>query len=67
MRLQANKREESPSRLLEQLQRIHQQTVHTADGQNIHGLADMTPAQKSLFTVLELPAPTPADFSLPTL
>jgi transposase len=66
MRLKANKREESPSRLLEQLQRIHQQTVHTADGQTIHGLTDMTPAQKSLFTALELPAPTPADLSLPT-
>src|SRR5438105_10086326 len=30
MRLKANHREESPSRLLEQLQRIHQQTVRTA-------------------------------------
>ena len=67
MRLKANQREESPSRLLEQLRRIHQQTVRTTDGQTVHGLTDMTPAQKSLFTALELPPPTPADLSKPDL
>jgi transposase len=67
MRLKANQREESPSRLLEQLRRIHQQTVRTTDGQTVHGLTDMTPAQKSLFTALELPPPTPADLSQPNL
>jgi hypothetical protein len=67
MRLKANQREESPSRLLEQLRRIHQQTVRTADGQTVHGLTDMTPAHKSLFTALELPPPTPADLSQPDL
>ena len=67
MRLKANQREESPSRLLEQLRRIHQQTVRTTDGQTVHGLTDMTPAQKSLFTALELPIPTPADLSQPDL
>lgn len=63
MRLKANQREESPSRLIEQLQRIQQQTVKTADGQTLHGLTDITPAQKSLFAALHLPAPTPADLS----
>ena len=32
MRLKANARAESPTRLREQLQRVHQQTVRTADG-----------------------------------
>ena len=67
MRLKVNHREESPSRLLEQLQRIHQQTVRTADGQTLHGLTELTPAQRSLFTALQLPAPTPADLSKPIL
>ena len=67
MRLKANARAESPSRLLEQLQRVHQQTVRTADGQVLHGLTEMTPAQKSLFTVLQLPIPTPAELSKPVL
>jgi transposase len=67
MRLKANARAESPTRLLEQLQRVHQQTVRTADGQVLHGLTEMTPAQKSLFTVLQLPIPTPAELSQPVL
>ena len=67
MRLKANGRDESPTRLLQQLQRIHQQTVRTADGQALHGLTEMTPAQKSLFTALQLPIPTPAALSLPVL
>jgi transposase len=67
MRLKAKQREESPSRLIEQLQRIQQQTVKTTDGQTLHGLTDITPAQKSLFAALHLPAPTPADLSKPLL
>lgn len=67
MRLKANDREESPTRLLQQLQRIHQQTVRTSDGQALHGLTEMTPAQKSLFTALQLPIPTPAELSQPVL
>ena len=67
MRLKANDREESPTRLLQQLQRIHQQTVRTSDGQALHGLTEMTPAQKSLFTALQLPIPTPAALSQPVL
>jgi transposase len=67
MRLKAHDRHESPTRLLQQLQRIHQQTVCTADGQSLHGLTEMTPAQKSLFTALDLPIPTPAELSQPVL
>ena len=67
MRLKANDREESPTHMLQQLQRIHQQTVRTADGKALHGLTDMTPAQKSLFTALQLPIPTPAELSQPVL
>jgi transposase len=67
MRLKANDREESPTRLLAQLQRIHQQTVRTVDGHTVHGLTEMSPTQKSLFTALQLPIPTPAELSPPVL
>jgi len=67
MRLKANDREESPTRLLAQLQRIHQQTVRTVDGHTVHGLTEMSPMQKSLFTALQLPIPTPAELSPPVL
>ena len=67
MRLKANTLAESPSRLLEQLQRVHQQTVRTANGQVLHWLTEMTPTQKSLFAVLQLPIPTPAELSQPVL
>jgi transposase len=67
MRLKAGNREESPTRLLQQLQGIQQQTVRTADGQALHGLTEMAPAQQSLFTVLQLPIPTPAELSQPVL
>jgi transposase len=67
MRLTANNREESPSRLLEQLRRIHQQTVQTVDGQTLHGLTEVTSAQKSLFAALQLPTPMPTDLLKPTL
>ena len=45
MRLTAAKRSESPATLLEQLKRIHQQTVQTTDGKTLTGLTEMTPAQ----------------------
>ena len=67
MRLKANNRDESPSRLLEQLRRIHQQTVKAIDGQTLHGLTEVTSAQKSLFAALQLPTPTPADLVKPVL
>ena len=67
MRLAAAHRSESPTTLLEQLRRIHQQTVQTADGASLTGLTEMTPAQKSLFAALELTPPTPADLAKPVL
>ena len=67
MRLKAAKRSESPSTLLEQLKRIHQQTVETSGGQTLTGLTEITPAQKSLFAALDLTPPTPSDLAKPVL
>ena len=67
MRLKASRREESPTRLLEQLRRIHQQTVQTADGQKLSGLTEIAILQKSLFAALDLPQPTPTDLAKPHL
>jgi len=67
MRLKAANRSESPSTLLEQLKRIHQQTVQTSDGKRLTGLTEMTPVQKSLFAALELTPPTPSDLVKPAL
>ena len=61
MRLKASGREESPTRLLELLRRVQQQTVQTADGQTLSGLTELVPAQKSLFAALNLPLPAPAN------
>ena len=67
MRLAGAKRSESPATLLEQLKRIHQQTVQTTDGRTLSGLTEMTPAQKSLFAALELALPTPENLTKPVL
>ena len=67
MRLKAAKRSESPTTLLEQLKRIHQQTVVTAEGNAITGLTEITAQQKSLFAALELTLPTPSDLAKPAL
>ena len=67
MRLQKAKRSESPSTLLAQLKRIHQQTVETGEGQTLTGLTEITPAQKSLFAALDLTPPTPSDLAKPVL
>jgi|688.fasta_scaffold118072_3 transposase len=67
MRLKASQREESPSRLLEQLRRIHQQTVQTADGQTLTGLTEMGALQKALFKSINIPTPTPANLAKPRL
>ena len=67
MRLTAAKRSESPTALLEQLRRIHQQTVQTTDGRTLTGLTEMTPTQKSLFAALDLPLPTPENLIKPDL
>ena len=44
MRLKAAKRSESPTTLLAQLKRIHQQTAMTGDGKTLTGLTEITPA-----------------------
>ena len=67
MRLKAAKRSESPTMLLEQLKRIHQQTVETSAGTTLTGLTEITPAQKSLFAALNLAPPTPSDLAKPVL
>ena len=67
MRLKAAKRSESPTALLEQLKRIHQQTAVTADGKTLCGLTQITAQQKSLFAALELSLPTPSDLEKPVL
>lgn len=67
MRLQKAKRSESPSTLLEQLKRIHQQSVETSEGTTLTGLTEITPAQKSLFAALDLTPPTPSDLAKPVL
>ena len=67
MRLKAARRSESPSTLLEQLKRIHQQTVETSEGATLTGLTEITPAQKSLFAALDLAPPTPSDLTKPVL
>ncbi len=67
MRLKAAQRPESPTTLLEQLKRIHQQTAVTAEGKTLTGLTEITALQKSLFAALELTAPTPSDLLKPVL
>ena len=67
MRLKAARRSESPSTLLEQLKRSHQQTVETSEGATLTGLTEITPAQKSLFAALDLAPPTPSDLTKPVL
>ena len=67
MRLKAAKRSESPTTLLEQLKRIHQQSVETSEGKTLTGLTEITSAQKSLFAALELTPPTPSDLAKPVL
>jgi len=67
MRLRAAGREGSPTRWLEQLRVIHQQTVQSVEGETAHGLTEITPAQKALFADLSLPTPTPTDLPAPVL
>ena len=54
MRLKASKREESPTRLLEQLRRIQHQTAKAQDGRKISGLTEISATQKSLLSALKL-------------
>ena len=67
MRLKASKREESPTRLLEQLRRIQHQTVKAQDGRKISGLTEINAEQKSLLSALKLAVPTPGVMQNPHL
>ena len=58
MRLKASKREESPTRLLEQLRRIQHQTAKAQDGRKISGLTEINAMQKSLLLALKITTPT---------
>ena len=67
MRLKASKREESPTRLLEQLRRIQHQTAKAQDGRKISGLTEINAMQKSLLLALKITAPTPGAMQNPHL
>ena len=67
MRLKASKREESPTRLLEQLRRIQHQTAKAQDGRKISGLTEINAVQKSLLLALKITAPTPGAMQNPYL
>jgi transposase len=67
MRLKANKREESPSRLLEQLRRIQHQTIQAKDGRRISGITQINDMQKDLLAALKLPTPNPQAIQNPLL
>lgn len=67
MRLKAAQRPESPTTLLEQLKRIHQQTAVTPEGKTLTGLTEITSLQKSLFAALNLTPPIPSDLVKPVL
>ena len=67
MRLKVARRSESPTLLLEQLKRIHQQTIETSEGKTLTGLTEISPAQKSLFAAQELTPPTSSDLAKPVL
>ena len=67
MRLKASKREESPTRLLEQLRRIQHQTAKAQDGRKISGLTEINAVQKSLLLALKITAPTPGAMQNPHL
>ena len=65
MRLKAARRGESPMRLLEQLARIHLQTVQAPDGQLLSGLTELKPAQRELFAAIGAGVPTAAQMHPP--
>ena len=67
MRLKAADRPESPRTLLDQLRRIHQQTVEIGVQKTVTGLTAITPIQHSLFEALHLIPPTPSDLAKPVL
>lgn len=62
MRLKKASREESPTRLLQTLQRIQQQAASTADGQVVRGVTKLAQEQKDLFAAIGVPTPKAQEF-----
>ncbi len=62
MRLKKASREESPTRLLQALQRIQQQAASTADGQVVRGVTKLAQEQKDLFAAIGVPTPKAQEF-----
>jgi transposase len=62
MRLKQAKRQESPTRLLEQLKRVQQQAAATADGQVVRGVTKLAGEQRELFAAIGVPAPKAQEF-----
>ena len=65
MRLRANRRDESPATLLEQLKRVQRQTARTADEHELRGLTELGSVQKDLFAALGVAVQTPAEIVTP--
>ncbi|MGQ0708558.1 MAG: IS1634 family transposase [Rhodoferax sp.] len=62
MRLKKASREESPTRLLQALQRVQQQAASTTDGQVVRGVTKLAPEQKDLFAAIGVPTPKAQEF-----
>jgi Transposase DDE domain len=63
MRLKASRREESPTRLLEQLRRVQRQTARTTEGHLLRGITELGSLHKDLFAALGVAVPTPAEIA----
>jgi hypothetical protein len=63
MRLKQADRAESPTRLLETLQRIQQQAATTPDGRIVRGVTKLAPQQRELFAAIGIPTPKTEEFA----
>jgi len=63
MRLTANQRPESPTRLLEQLRHVQWQTARLGDGHLLRGVTELGTAQKSLFAAIDVSSPKPEEIA----
>jgi transposase len=63
MRLKQADRAESPTRLLETLQRIQQQAATTPDGRIVRGVTTLAPQQRELFAAIGIPTPKTEEFA----
>jgi hypothetical protein len=63
MRLKQADRAESPTRLLETLQRIQQQAATTPDGRILRGVTTLAPQQRELFAAIGIPTPKTEEFA----